>query len=215
MADHEPGDRRVIRHQVPRDHPKRHVLTTVTLDRPRRTHLRRVREQDECHHHRRLIRRPTVTVSPIPGIERLKVHPPHSVDHEPRKMIRRQPLPHVRRQQESLLTTALNEVLRHAESLLNPPDGLPLRDSVPGRPAGHLSGVKITLRQGQPRPGPGVREADRATSAGPRQRSGTVTAHSRTARHGEHGFTGQPPRTRGRACGSCQLFPRHRSTRLE
>jgi hypothetical protein len=35
VPDDEPRDRRVIGHHVPRDHPIRHVLTTVTLDRAR------------------------------------------------------------------------------------------------------------------------------------------------------------------------------------
>jgi hypothetical protein len=39
-------------------------------------------------------------------------------------MIERQPVAHVRRQQESLLTTTINEVLRHTGMLLNAPDGI-------------------------------------------------------------------------------------------
>src|ERR1035438_1994390 len=45
-------------------------------------------------------------------------------------MIRPQPLPNVRRQQKTLLTTTINEVPRHPASLLNPPDGTPLCDSL-------------------------------------------------------------------------------------
>jgi hypothetical protein len=37
-------------------------------------------------------------------------------------MIRRQPLPHIRRQQEALLTTAFNEVLCHPEMVITPAD---------------------------------------------------------------------------------------------
>ena len=128
----EPGDRRVIRHHVARDHPIGHVLATVTLDRPRGPHLRRKRVQHQRHHHRRLIRRPAMTVRPVRRIERRQIQVAHSVDHEPRQMIRRQPIPHIRRQQESLLTTALNEVLRHTGILLNVPDGTPLCDNLPG-----------------------------------------------------------------------------------
>jgi hypothetical protein len=130
VPDHEPRDRRVIRHQVPRDHPIGHVLTTVTLDRARRPLLGRIRVQNECHHHRRLIRRATMTVSPIRAIERRQVHLPDSVNHEPRQMIRRQPIPHIRRQQKSLLTTTLNEVLRHTGTVLTKPDGTPLCDDL-------------------------------------------------------------------------------------
>src|ERR1035441_29310 len=130
MPNDEPRDRRVIRHHVAGDHPVGHILATVTLDRARRADLRRVRIQDERHHHRRLIRRPAVTVSPIRAIERLKVHLRHRVDHEPRQVIGRQPIPHVRRQQETLLTPAFNEVLSHAGIVLNVPDGTPLCDSL-------------------------------------------------------------------------------------
>ena len=61
-------------------------------------------------------------------------------------MIRRQPLPHVRRQQEPLLTTALNEVLRHTAIVLNASDGTfarhPLSSATPRRSASrkHIRG---------------------------------------------------------------------------
>ena len=64
-----------------------------------------------------------MTVSPIRPIERRQIHLPHGVHHKPRQMIRRQPIPHVRRQQKPLLTTTLKEVLRHTEIVLNVPDG--------------------------------------------------------------------------------------------
>ena len=49
VPNDEPRDRRVIRHHVPRDHPVRHVLTTVTLDRARGTLLGRVRVHQQSH----------------------------------------------------------------------------------------------------------------------------------------------------------------------
>ncbi len=69
-------------------------------------------------HHRGLIRRSAVTITPIGPIERIKVHLLDRIDHKPRQMITRHPIPNVRRQQKPLLTTALNEVLRHAEIVL-------------------------------------------------------------------------------------------------
>jgi len=45
-------------------------------------------------------------------------------------MIRQQPIPHVRRQQEPLLTTTFNEVLRHAGIPSTTPDDNPLCDSL-------------------------------------------------------------------------------------
>jgi hypothetical protein len=59
-----------------------------------------------------------MTISPISGIERRHVHVRDRVDHKPRQMIRRQPLPHIGRQQETLPTTTLNEVLRHPRMVL-------------------------------------------------------------------------------------------------
>jgi hypothetical protein len=61
-----------------------------------------------------------VTISPIRGIERVEIHVRDRVDHKPRQVIGRQPLPHVRRQQKPLLTPTFDEVLRHAEMLLTP-----------------------------------------------------------------------------------------------
>src|SRR5262249_7930827 len=47
------------------------------------------------------------------------------VDHEPRQMIRRNPIPDIRRQQKPLLTTPLNEVLRHTGIVITAPDRTP------------------------------------------------------------------------------------------
>jgi hypothetical protein len=125
MPTDEPRDRGVISNKVPHDHPIGHVLTTMPLNRPRRTHIRRKRIQDQRHHHRRLIGRATVTISPIVGIELLQLHLGDRVNHKPRQMIGRQPLPHIGRKQQPLLTTTLNEVLRHARRVINPPDRNP------------------------------------------------------------------------------------------
>jgi hypothetical protein len=48
-------------------------------------------------------------------------------------MIRRQPVPDIRRQQEPLLTITTNEVLRHPGIAPLGPDGTPLRDSLRGK----------------------------------------------------------------------------------
>jgi hypothetical protein len=63
-----------------------------------------------------------MTIGPIRGIEHAQVHVRDGVDHKPRQMIRRQPLPHVRRQQKPLLTATFDEALRHAGMLLTRPD---------------------------------------------------------------------------------------------
>jgi hypothetical protein len=109
VAADEPRDRRVIGNQVAGDHTIGHVLATVTPARPRRTHPGREGIQDQRHHQRRLIRRPAVTIGPVSRIERRQVHPRHGVDHKPRQVVGRQPLPHIRRQQKPLLTATFYE----------------------------------------------------------------------------------------------------------
>ena len=76
-----------------------------------------------------------MAVGPVGGRERRQVHLGHGVDHKPRQVIGRQPLPHVRRQQEALLTATFNEVLGHAGIPLTGTDRPPLHAtaSVPSR----------------------------------------------------------------------------------
>ena len=74
-----------------------------------------------------------MTVGPIRGIERLQIDLRHGIDHEPRQMIRRQPIPDIRRQQKPLLPTTLNEVLRHTGIVLTAPDGAALCDNLHGK----------------------------------------------------------------------------------
>ena len=60
-----PRDRRVIGHLVRRDHPKRDVLHTRPLDPPRRALPTRIRVHQQRDHHRRIMRRATVTIRAI------------------------------------------------------------------------------------------------------------------------------------------------------
>ena len=110
----EARDGRVIRRLVHADHARRDVLHAAPLDPPRRPLPDRIGVEQQRHHHRRIVRRPTMTIRPIGGIERRQVELAHSVDHEPREMPFRQPFPQARRQQQLLLTITTNEVLRHA-----------------------------------------------------------------------------------------------------
>jgi hypothetical protein len=128
VTTHKPRDRRVIRHLVSGNHPVGNVLTAMTLDPPRGTLLRRIRIQNQRHHHRRVIRRPAMPVRSIGRIERRQIQPLDTLDHEPRQMILRQPIPQRRRHQKRLLTIKTNEILRHPRIQLNEPDRTPLRD---------------------------------------------------------------------------------------
>jgi hypothetical protein len=93
MTRDKPRDRRVIRHPITRQDPKRHILAAMTLDRPRRPHISRKRIQNQGHHHRRLVGRPAVPIRAIRRVERREIHPLDRVDHKPREMILRQPVP--------------------------------------------------------------------------------------------------------------------------
>jgi hypothetical protein len=78
-------------------------------------------------------RRTTPPILAITRIKRRQIHVPDRVDHEPRQMVLRQPLPQRRRHQQQLLTITLDEVLSHAQKLL--------------KPAGQTQGLRNSLRQ--------------------------------------------------------------------
>ena len=122
MPIHEPRDRRVIRRLQHRDRLERHVLLTRPLDLPRRPNPTRIGVQQQGHHHRRVIRPPTNPVTAIRTIKLAQVHPRDRVQHEPSEMTLRQPIPHVGRHQERLITVTTNEILSHPGMVLNAPD---------------------------------------------------------------------------------------------
>ncbi len=62
------------------------------------------------------------------AIERVQIEPFDRLDHEPREMILRQPIPQRRRQQKRLLTITINEILRHPGIQQTRPDTLDLCD---------------------------------------------------------------------------------------
>src|SRR3954453_11631338 len=82
-------------------------------------------------HHRRIKRRPSATVRAVGGIEGIKLHRLDGVEHEPSKVILRQPLTHVRWHQERLLAITRDKPLRHAGIVLNGPDGIPTYATAP------------------------------------------------------------------------------------
>jgi len=70
---------------------------------------------------------PVLTVGAIESVE---IELGNRVDHQPRKMILRQPIADARRQQQLLLAITRIEVLRHAVMVLKPSDGTPLCDTL-------------------------------------------------------------------------------------
>ena len=125
MALDEPRDRRVIGPLLRRQDAESDVFLARPLDLPRGPRPARVRVEQQRHHHRRVIRRPAAPVLPIGGIERVQIHLLDSVDHEPREVLIRQPLPDVRRHQKRLLSITRDKALAHHGMVLNPPDGTP------------------------------------------------------------------------------------------
>jgi hypothetical protein len=57
-----PRDRRVIRRLVSTDHPRGNVLNAAPLNPPRRPLTDRIAVKQQRHHHRRIMRRPTLPV---------------------------------------------------------------------------------------------------------------------------------------------------------
>src|SRR5215207_9366285 len=122
MANPEPRDRRVIRRVVRRDHAEGDVVAAAPLDRPRGPDTDRVGVDEQRHHHRRIVRRPTPTIIAITRIERRQVHLADGVEHEPREVALGQPLAQARRQQQLLLAITRDEVLRHHRMVLTTAD---------------------------------------------------------------------------------------------
>ena len=75
-------------------------------------------------HHRRVIRPPPDTVSAIGPIKLAQIHPRNGVQNEPRQVPVWQPIPHIRRKQDRLITVSPDEVQSHPRMVLtlNPPD---------------------------------------------------------------------------------------------
>jgi hypothetical protein len=139
-------DRRVIGHLVGRDHAVGNILATAALDPSGGTLSTRVRIQQQRDHHRRVIRRPTPPITAMRRIESRQIHLRYRVKDEPREMTLRQPIPHIQRQQKRLLTINRNEVLRHHQMVLNPPDDPGLRDSLDERRSSPTPTFWLSLR---------------------------------------------------------------------
>ena len=98
------------------------VLPALTLDPPRRPLTLRIRVQDQRHHHRRLIRRATQTIRPIPRTEHRQVHLRDHIQQTPRQMPFREPLPQRRRNQERLIPITAMKFWVMPEIVSSPPD---------------------------------------------------------------------------------------------
>jgi hypothetical protein len=69
--------------------------------------------QQQRHHHLRVERGPPVPVGPVRTAELAQVQRGYRVQHHERQVILGQPLAHVHRQQQRLITLRKQEILRH------------------------------------------------------------------------------------------------------
>ena len=113
MPRPEPGDRRVIRVQPGDDQPVGHVAHAPLLDHPAGPLALAVAVQQQGDHHRRVVRRPAVPIGPIAAAKRIQVQRVHRIQHDEHQVVFGQPVPHVHRHQQRLITLRVKEVLRH------------------------------------------------------------------------------------------------------
>ena len=112
--DAEPRDRGMVRAVLRAQDAKRDVSDAHPLDLPRGPHSLAVRIDQQPEQHLRVIpRRACPTATPVP-LQRAGVKRIDGLQHEPRQMIRRKPLPHVNRQQHRLITQHWTIRLGHA-----------------------------------------------------------------------------------------------------
>jgi hypothetical protein len=131
MAPAKPRDRGVVRPLVGCDHAVGDILHARALDPARGALTLAVGVEQERQHHRRIMRRAPMATGTIGTKERRDIHLLNSRQNEPREMIRRQPLPQVRRKQQLLIPVTSNEVLGHTSIVLNPPDSTPFTQQPP------------------------------------------------------------------------------------
>jgi hypothetical protein len=112
----------VIGPLVRADHARSDILNAAPFDPSRGPLADRVGVEQQRHHHRRIVRRPTMAVGRIGREERGQIHLRDRVDHKPRQVILGQPLAQARRQQQLLLAITRQEVLRHPRMVLTAPD---------------------------------------------------------------------------------------------
>jgi hypothetical protein len=113
MPGPEPGDGRMIGAQAASDHPVRDVAHAPLLDHPAGPLALGIGVEEQRHHHLRVERRPAVPIGPVAAVEPGQVQSGHRVQHHIHQIVLGQPLPHVHRQQQRLITLRVQEVLRH------------------------------------------------------------------------------------------------------
>jgi hypothetical protein len=113
MPGPEPGDRRMVGAQPAGDHPVADVAHAPLFDHPAGPLALAVPIQQQRDHHLRIERRPAVPVGPVPAAELTQIKGGHRVQHHVHQVVFGQPLAHVRRHQQRLITLRVKEILQH------------------------------------------------------------------------------------------------------
>jgi hypothetical protein len=109
----EPGNGRMIRTQPGDDHPVGHVAHATLLDHPAGAFPLAVAVQQQRGHHLRVERRPAMPVGPMTTAKLAQIHGGNRIQHNEHQIVLGQPLPHIHRHQQWLITLRVKEVLRH------------------------------------------------------------------------------------------------------
>jgi transposase len=124
VASTEARDRDVIGRQTRGRDAKRDVFPAAPLDRTAGTLTNGIGVHQQRRQDRRIVRRTALPVITVGSRERARVTTRNRLDDKPHEMIFRQPLPHIRRKQKSLLTRPRDEPLYPHRRRLGPrPDG--------------------------------------------------------------------------------------------
>jgi hypothetical protein len=136
-----PSDRGVIRDLIGGDHTESDILAQTPLDTTRGALPDRVGIEQQRDHHLRIECHATPPINAIRVIDGAQIDLFDSVQHKPRQMVLRQPLAQAGRQQQFLLTIALQEILRHRPPplgdqhiVLNHPDDTPTKPGFTQQP---------------------------------------------------------------------------------
>jgi hypothetical protein len=103
----------MIRVQPAGDHPVADVAHAPLFDHPAGPLALAVPVQLQRDHHLRVERRTPVPIGPVPAAELAQIQGGHRSQHDEHQIVLRQPLAHVHRHQQRLITLREKEILRH------------------------------------------------------------------------------------------------------
>jgi hypothetical protein len=103
----------MIRAQPASDHPVADIPHAPLFDHPAGPLALAVAIKQQRHHHLRVKRRPPMPIGPVLAAELAQIQGGHRVQHHEHQIVFGQPLAHVHRHQQRLITLREQEVLRH------------------------------------------------------------------------------------------------------